>query len=376
MKKRLICVLLALLLIASLAVGCAKQETATEPSTQPAAESSTEAAADAAESTEAATPVKVAVVANQRFGDNGPMDNMKAGVESMVAKHGIEAKYLESSAETFEEDVRAMAKAGYNLIITTFPYMSEATVTVAKEYPDTMFCAIYQFINLGDNSVANIWDTEYHGEGAFYIAGWLAGKATMSNVIGFHQGGEEPSPNAEGNAFMRGALAANPDVKVEFACINSYEDTATTYEYTMAMIDKGADIIQGDSGGSNAGMVDAAKERGGVLVGNEITDFYDTYPEFNGIIGIGFGANAIQAIEAYIAGTYPGGEHGIMDLANNGYFMDWASYERFADSSSVFAAAYKANLDEAKAMAEKIISGEMVIDFDTEYPNFDRVKNG
>ncbi len=48
------------------------------------------------------------------------MDNLKAGVESMVAKHGIEAKYLESSAETFEEDVRAMAKAGYDLIITTF----------------------------------------------------------------------------------------------------------------------------------------------------------------------------------------------------------------------------------------------------------------
>ena len=244
MKKRLIGVLLALLMVASLVVGCAKQA-ATE----------TASAADGA-------GIKVAVVANQKFGDNGPMDNMKAGVESMVEKHGIEAKYLESSAETFEEDVRAMAEAGYNLIITTFPYMSEATVTVAKEYPKTMFCAIYQFINVGDASYANIWDTEYHGEGAFYVAGWMAGKATQSNVIGFQVGGEEPSPNAEGNGFMRGALAANPNVTVEFACINSYEDTATTYEYTMAMIDKGADIIQGDSGGSNAGMVDAAKEKG------------------------------------------------------------------------------------------------------------------
>ena len=106
-----------------------------------------------------------------------------------------------------------MAEAGYNLIITTFPYMSEATVTVAKEYPDTMFCAIYQFINVGDASYANIWDTEYHNEGAFYVAGWLAGKATKTNTIGFQVGGEEPSPNAEGNAFMRGALAANPNVE-------------------------------------------------------------------------------------------------------------------------------------------------------------------
>ena len=362
MKKRLIGVLLALLMVASLATGCAKQA------------ASTDAAAPAGAKDGAG--IKVAVVANQKFGDNGPMDNLKAGVESMVEKHGIEAKYLESSAETFEEDVRAMAKAGYNLIITTFPYMSEATTIVAKEYPNTMFCAIYQFINVGDASYANIWDTEYHGEGAFYVAGWLAGKATKTNTIGFQVGGEEPSPNAEGNAFMRGALAANPNVTVEFACINSYEDTATTYEYTMAMIDKGADVIQGDSGGSNAGMVDAAKEKGGVLVGNEITDFYSTYPEFNGIIGIGFGANAVQAIEAYIAGTYPGGQHGIMDLANGGYFMDWASYERFAASSSTFAAAYKDNLPEAKTMTDKIISGEMKVDFDTEYPNFDRIKNG
>jgi basic membrane lipoprotein Med (substrate-binding protein (PBP1-ABC) superfamily) len=94
MKKRLIGVLLALLMVASLVVGCAKQA-ATE----------TASAADGA-------GIKVAVVANQKFGDNGPMDNMKAGVESMVEKHGIEAKYLESSAETFEEDVRAMAEAG------------------------------------------------------------------------------------------------------------------------------------------------------------------------------------------------------------------------------------------------------------------------
>ena len=97
MKKRLIGVLLALLIVASLATGCAKQA------------ASTDAAAPAGAKDGAG--IKVAVVANQKFGDNGPMDNLKAGVESMVEKHGIEAKYLESSAETFEEDVRAMAKA-------------------------------------------------------------------------------------------------------------------------------------------------------------------------------------------------------------------------------------------------------------------------
>jgi hypothetical protein len=110
------------------------------------------------------------------------------------------------------------------------------------------------------------------------------------------------------------------------------------------------------------------------MVAGEITDFYDSYDGFVGIIGIGFGNNAYAAIEAMANGTYPGGEHGIMDLANGGYFMDWSTYERFADNNAVYGEALKTAIEEAKALETQMMDGSFVVEFDTEVPNWERIK--
>ncbi|MDR1482772.1 MAG: BMP family ABC transporter substrate-binding protein [Synergistaceae bacterium] len=315
---------------------------------------------------------RIAVVVNQKFGDKGPMDDLAKGTERARKDFGVEVKLLESSsAANFEEDVRAMARDGYDLVATTFPYMTDATRLIAAEYPDTKFAAIFQFVNVGGVSVPNIWDTEFHGEAAFYIGGYMCGRATKSGRVGLVIGGEEPTPNAEGNAFMRGVKAANPNASVDFAFVGSYEDPAKAKEITNAMISNGCDIVQTDAGASNAGVVEAAKEAG-ILCAGEITDFYDTYQNFTGIIGIGFGDTIYTAIKALVDGNYTGG-HGIRDLSNGGYFMDWASYERFANSSKEHGEAFKPAIEEAKRLEKQITDGSLAIDFDTAVPNWGRI---
>ena len=60
---------------------------------------------------------KVAIVANQKFGDNGPMDNIAEGADRAAADFGVEVKKLEStSAANYEDDIRAMSEAGYDQI--------------------------------------------------------------------------------------------------------------------------------------------------------------------------------------------------------------------------------------------------------------------
>lgn len=317
--------------------------------------------------------IKVALVTNQKFGDNGPMDDLASGAERAVQDFGVEIKKLESSQASFEEDIRAMS-ADYDLVITTFPYMTDATILVSQEFPETNYAAIFQFINLGETSYPNIWDTEFHGEGAFYLCGYMAGKATQTNRIGMLIGGEEPSPNAEGNAFMQGAKAANPDITVDFAYVGSYEDPAKAKEFAKAMIDKGCDFIQNDAGASNAGAVEAAKEAG-IMVAGEITDYYSSYNGFTGVCGIGFGNNAYAAIEALVNGDFPGGQHGIEDLANGGYYMKWDTYERFAEANTKYGPALKTAIEEAKAIEGKILDGSFKVEFDTAVPNWERIKN-
>lgn len=320
--------------------------------------------------------LKVAVVVNQRFGDNGPMDDLAAGADRAEQDFGIEVKRMESSsAANFEADVRAMADQGYDLIFTTFAYMEDATKIVAQEYPDTNFGAIFQNINGGDTKYANVWDTEFHGEGAFYIAGYIAALTSTTGNVGIVIGGEEPSPNAEGNAFMRGALAANPDITVQSAFVGSYEDPAKAKEIASAMIDQGADYLQCDAGASNAGVVEIAKEKS-ILVSAEITDFYDQYDGFTGIVKIGFGDTIYKGIEAAVNGEFPGGEHGIRDLSNGGYYMDWTSFERFAADNAEHGAAMTEAITKAKEAEQQIVDGALKVEYDTSVPNWDKVKNG
>jgi basic membrane protein A len=320
---------------------------------------------------EAGGGLKVALVVNQRFGDNGPMDDLAAGADRAARDFGVTIKRLETTPANFEEDIRAMSR-DYNLVVTTFPYMTDATKKVAAEFPNTSYAAVFQFVNVDGTRINNIWDTEFHGEQAFYINGYIAGLMTKTNKVGMIIGGEEPTPNAEGNGFMRGVRAANPGATVECSFIGSYEDPAKAKEIANAMISRGCDILQTDSGASNAGVMEAAKEAG-ILFSGEITDFYKDYNGFFGIIGIGFGNTVYSAIEALVKGQFPGGDHGIRGLDNGGYFMDWASYERFAGENTRYGREFADVLVKAKEIEAKIKSGQIKVDFDTAVPNWRRI---
>lgn len=121
---------------------------------------------------------RVALVVNQKFGDKASMDDLAKGADKAAEDFGVEIAKLESAeASRFEEDVRAMSEEGYDLIVTTYPYMTDATKLVSQEFPDTKYAAVFQTINDGDTTLDNVWDTEFHGEGAFYLGGYKIGRA-------------------------------------------------------------------------------------------------------------------------------------------------------------------------------------------------------
>lgn len=349
--KKIVASVLALVMALSLAA-CGNKNT---PNTQGSASS---VGGDTA-------PLKVALVVNQPFGDKGAMDDLADGADRAAADFGVDVYKLESSTTSFEDDIRAMCQQGYNLIVTTFGYMQDATIAVSQEYPDVSFCAVYQTINTDSATYDNIWDIEFHGEQAFYITGYMAGLYTKTGTVGVQVGGEEPSPKAEANGFMSGVLAANPNANVQFAYAGGYGDPATAKEKALAMIANGCDFIQNNSGASNAGVVEAAKENN-ILTAGEITDYWDTYEGFQGIIGIGFGNVAYDAIKALSEGSYPGGTHSIYGLAEGGYYIDWDSYARFAEKNPDFAPI----IEEGKAVEQKIENGEITVDYNTDEPNW------
>lgn len=376
MKKKVMSIVLSACMVLAMA-GCgAKQSGNTDPSGS-TKETETATETGSGDNAESGSGLKVVLIGNQRFGDNGPMDDMASGGERAAKDFGIELKKIESDPASFEEDIRAMSNEGYDLVITTFSYMSDATAMVAEEFPDTKYAAIFQELNSeGDTPIENLWDAVFRGQTTFYVDGYIAGLATKTNHVGFIVGGEEPGPHAEANGFMRGVHAANPDAQVEFSYA-SYEDSAKAKEVALAMIDKGCDIIQGDCAAPDAGIIEAAKESGkDVFVLSCIMDFSEDSKNFVGTIKMNYGQAIYDVIQALVEGNFQGGEQGIRDITNQGYYLDWEIYDSFASrtDNEEYAEGFKAAIEKGKEIEKQIKDGELVIEFDPAAPDWNRIK--
>ena len=332
--------------------------------------------ADNTPAAEESAGYKIVLISNQKSGDLGPVDAMFAGAKRAEADFGVTIKTMEvTDAASYEEEIRAMAKEGYDLILTTFPPMTEATKAVAKDYPDVKFCGIFQYINVDGESYPNVWDTEYRGEECTFVTGAIAATLSDSGILGYISGDEAAGVCEAASGFMQGALYANPDVDVKFMAVNSYEDPAKAKEIANAMIAEGVDAFQTDAGNSQIGVIEAANEAG-KFVSGDVSDNSALCPDgFYSYVGIDFGENVYLAVKHLVEGDYPGGEHGFMNIASGTYFVDLTLLdklaERLPDQADKFAAAKAIG----QAAIDGIQSGEIQVVHDIEMPSLERVKN-
>jgi basic membrane protein A len=341
------------LVVAALLAACAGQATPQASTDQPAA----------------STPRRVVLIGNSRFGDLGPMDDYARGLDQCQSRFGFEIKKLESIApERNEEDVRAMVKEGYDLVITTFPGMTEPTIAVARDNPDQKFLAIYQFVNAGEEKLPNVWSTEYRGYEAGYVMGTFAASMTQAKKIGFIAGAPSESINSDINGFLQGVKATCPDCAVEVGFAGNWDDPALGKELALAMIGRGVDFIQTEASKTQLGAIEAAKSEG-VLISGDNGDNYDLYKEgFVSWIGWSFARNVELACEQLQAGTLPLGEHTYMNLKNGGVFVRWEDVERFATDNPTHAERVRAAAKVAQEAQGKVASGAIVPVYDIQTP--------
>lgn len=352
--KRTLALLLALLLTVAMFAGCG-----TKPATDDKPTTSDQP--DAAKT-------KMVIISNRSFGDKGPIDSMSAVLADVEAL-GFECKTLESlSPDVYEEDIRAMAKAGYQVIVTSFAPVSEAVVAVAKDYPDTQFVSIYQYTNAGDTKIKNIWSTEYKVQEVLYILGCLQGMLTKSNKVGMISGQETATSNAAVNGFIDGVLSVNPDCEVEYMYANTYDDPTVGREIALAMISRGVDCITSSCGKTSTGVVEACQEKG-VFCTADNSDYFEIGK--NSLVThllTDFGEVVMQAATDIKNNEFKGGEHTIMSIFNNAAIIVWDTIDRFCETNPDMAEAVRAAVAVAKEQQDKLVSGELTIAFNTETP--------
>lgn len=191
---------------------------------------------------QAADPFKVGFVYVGPVGDHGWTYRHDIGRQAIENEFGdkVETTFVESVAEGADAErvIRKLASSGHNLIFTTsFGYMN-ATIKVAKQFPDVKFEHATGY-KRSDN-VSTYSGRFYEGRA---VIGTMAGMLTKTNTIGYIASFPIPEVVRGINSFSIAMRKVNPDAEIKVIWVNSWYDPGKEGDAAKALIDQGADII-------------------------------------------------------------------------------------------------------------------------------------
>jgi len=178
----------------------------------------------------------------------GPVGDMGYSYQHDVGRKAIEAAYGSKVETTFLENVsegpdaeraiEQLVRAGNKLIFTTSFGFMDATVKVAKKYPNVMFEHATGYKR--ETNLATYSGRFYEGR---FIQGVIAAKMSKTGVLGYI--GSFPIPEVVSgiNAMMLGAQSVRPDMKVKIIWVNTWYDPGKEADAAKALADQGADVI-------------------------------------------------------------------------------------------------------------------------------------
>ena len=256
MKKRMIKLTGALLLIASLVFsGCGKSTQLDDYATNEGSDSTeegTEAVADNTSGDTGGIPkdeIKVGVIHlsdpadgsgytyTHDLGIQGMQQNLNLSDDQIVRKINIS----DTDADATRAAIQECIDEGCNIIFTTSWGYMEPTAEMAEEYPDIYFSHGTGYMSNGKN-FNNYFGRIYQ---ARYLSGIVAGMNTKSNKIGYVAAMDSTNSEVTGgiDAFAMGIYSVNQNAKVYVKVTNSWFDPDGEKAAAEMLLNMGCDVI-------------------------------------------------------------------------------------------------------------------------------------
>jgi simple sugar transport system substrate-binding protein len=188
--------------------------------------------------------------------DKGWNEQGKVGLEIVAKKYGFKIELAEALGYgDIKPTLRDMVKKGCELIICH----ASGYQTVAPEIARETGVKVTTVENHRDITAGLISDIDTQPQGGCYLAGWLAGKMTRSNIVGIVASAEPPTWNRMSAGFAQGLKASNTKARLLYSVIGeaAYADAAGGKRNTQDQIAVGADVIFGMGDGASFGMLQA-----------------------------------------------------------------------------------------------------------------------
>jgi basic membrane protein A len=272
------------------------------------------------------------------------------GLKRAKKELGVKIVYKESKQDAdYAPNMETLTDAGYDLIWGIGFLMGDAIQKTALINPDQKY-AIIDF-SYGDKTPKNVGCAVFQEEQPSFLVGYIAGKMTKTNKVGFVGGIKFPLIEKFEYGYMAGVKLANPKCEVLRQYAESFTDAAKGKAIANNMYQQNADIVFHASGGVGDGVIEAAKEKGKWAIGVD-KDQNFLAPDNVLTSAMKRVDNAIfDMVKQLTAGEFKGGATVVYNLSNDGVGI--------APTSSKHVP--KPILDEVDALIKKIKAGEIVV---------------
>ena len=358
--KKFLALMLALVMVLSLAACGGNTNTET---TEPVTDGGEEVAEVA---------MKVAMITD--YGDITDQSFNQTTYEAAKAfceANGLDFQYYKPGSDSDTDRISSIEKAideGFNVIIMPGYAFGPAIQQVAPEYSDITFIALdVSEGDIGDlaaNVPANLYCAVYQEELCGYMAGYAAVKLGYKK-LGYLGGMAVPAVVRYGYGFVQGADAAAAelgltDVEIKYVYGNQFYGDADITAYMDTWFAAGTEIVFACGGGIFTSAGEAAAKVGGKVIGVDV----DQKGTIDGLYGDGITVtSAMKGLAATVnaeltavnGGKFEGGKVenlGLVGEDPDANFVQIAPSTQFADGFTQ---------DDYKALVAKMFKGEITV---------------
>lgn len=183
---------------------------------------------------------------------------------------GAKVSYLESKQESDYATNLDKAVDGGNKLIWGIGFaMSDAITNAAKSNPDVNYAIVDN--DYGDKTPANVTGVMFKAQEPSFIVGYIAGKTTKTNKVGFVGGIKGNIIDQFQYGYQAGVQYAakelGKDITVDVQYAESFSDASKGKAIANKMFSSGSDIVFHAAGGVGVGVIEAAKEANKFAIG-------------------------------------------------------------------------------------------------------------
>ncbi len=206
--------------------------------------------------------LKIALLTSGPINDEGWNQTAYEALQSLKAK-GYEVANAEMVAQADQaSNIESYVNQGFGVVVGHGFEYGDALLAAAQKHPNVKFVQIGG-IAVADNLASYVFKP---GEGG-YLAGVLAARLSQTGKWGFVGAVEIPTIQADQSAYELGIKATHPDASIVAAYTGSWVDIPKAKEAALAQLSSGVDVILANGDNANVGVIQAVKEKGGLVIG-------------------------------------------------------------------------------------------------------------